>query len=115
MKKLLSFLLTICLLAGAGVSGNASAQEPEISSQEMTMYVADVETTIPISIYHIGDSDVPYVSLDEWAEIMTDIKGSDDSDDSDASDTSDDSDASDATVDAAPAAETDAGEDYVLS
>ena len=101
MKKLLTLLLTVCLLAGTWASGNASAQEPEISSQEMTLYVADVEITIPICIYHIGDSDVPYVSLEDWAEIMTDIKGSDDSDEAD---------------DAAPATETDGEEEsYALS
>lgn len=110
MRKLLTLLLTVCLLAGTWASGNASAQEPEISSQEMTMYVADVETTIPISIYHIGDSDVPYVSLEDWAEIMTDIKGPDDSDDSDASDAKDD-----AKDDAAAATETAGEEDYALT
>lgn len=102
MKKLLTLLLTACLLAGIGVSGNASAQEPEISSQEMTLYAGDVETTIPIQIYHIGDSDVPYVSLDDWAEIMTNLKSSDDSDDPDDSDASDASDASDDSDDSAP-------------
>ena len=35
----------------------------------MTFYLCDVNNTRVQSVYFIGDSDVPYISLEDWGEL----------------------------------------------
>ena len=54
---------------GTGLS-DADAKQ-EITSKDMTFYLCGVEDTRTQPVYFVGDSDVPYLSLEDWAELMT--------------------------------------------
>ncbi len=47
----------------------ASKQQVEITQKDMTWYLCDKDDTRTQPVYFVGDSDVPYVSLEDWAEI----------------------------------------------
>ncbi len=42
-----------------------------ITSKEMKFYLCKVEDTRSLPVYFIGESDVPYVSLEDWGEVYT--------------------------------------------
>ncbi len=59
------------------------ALAPTITSKDMTFYVCKIDDTRTLPVYFIEDSDVPYVSLEDWGELYSYIlktyvdKGSD--------------------------------------
>ena len=59
-----------------GVSNGVTVDDetPAITEKEMTLYMLNLEDERTHKFYFLGDSDVPYVSLSDWAELMTDIK-----------------------------------------
>ena len=93
-KKMISIILTMAMILslsacnvylpgagatlpaaeGADAASDATSkavpkQSADITSKDMTWYVCDKEDTRTLPVYFIGDSDVPYVSLEEWAEL----------------------------------------------
>jgi hypothetical protein len=42
---------------------------PAVTSKDMTFYLCRIDDTRTMPVYFIGDSDVPYISLEEWAEL----------------------------------------------
>jgi hypothetical protein len=51
-------------------SGYATDQQPgNIMSKDMTWYLCKEEDTRTQPVYFVGDSDVPYISLEDWAEL----------------------------------------------
>ena len=54
---------------GTGLS-DADAKQ-EITSKDMTFYLYGVDDTRMQPVYFVGDSDVPYLSLEDWGELMT--------------------------------------------
>lgn len=44
---------------------------PDIKYNEVPFYFLDTEKTGDLNVFFIGDSDVPYVSLADWTEILT--------------------------------------------
>ena len=85
MKKMLSLFLALCLLTGLMGSAvpYASAEGPAVSTREMDFYVGDPDTVMQIPVSFIGDSDVPCMAMEDWAELMTAIFGDDADDEED--------------------------------
>ncbi len=72
MKKILSIVLTLAMLLS--LSAAAFAEEtkaPVISAKDMSFYLNDLDDVKTYPVYFMGDSDVPYFSLADWAELMT--------------------------------------------
>ena len=72
MKKILSIVLTLAMLLS--LSAAAFAEEtkaPAISAKDMSFYLNDLDDVKTYPVYFMGDSDVPYFSLADWAELMT--------------------------------------------
>ncbi len=88
MTLIISCMLSLCAcniyLPGAGAAPPAAegevitrevadeADDPQpmqISAKDMTWYLCDMEDTRIQHVYFVGDSDVPYVSLEDWAEL----------------------------------------------
>ena len=42
---------------------------PAVTSKDMTFYLCSIDDTRTMPVYFIGDSDVPYISLEAWAEL----------------------------------------------
>ena len=72
MKKFLSILLALTMLLPLDVSAFA-ADASAVTTKDMTFYFLDTEHAKTLPVSFIGDSDVPYVSLEEWGDIMTHI------------------------------------------
>ena len=73
MKKTLSLLLAILMLASFGVGARAEETENKdilLTEKEMNFYFDDPEKVETHTIYFPEDSDVPYLSLRDWADIM---------------------------------------------
>lgn len=72
-KKVVSVILvggmifTTACSANSGAGGNAGGGK--VTSKDMTWYMCDKDDTRTQPVYFVGDSDVPYVSLEDWAEI----------------------------------------------
>ena len=49
----------------------AAAFSPDIKSKDMTFYLCKASDTRTLPVYFMGDSDVPYLSLADWAELYT--------------------------------------------
>ena len=58
-----------------GIGNSADTVNPTITEKELPVYFLDPEIKDTMSVYFIGDSDVPYVSLEDWAELYTDMIG----------------------------------------
>ena len=74
MKKALSILLATLILTSFGICVFAEETETEdffLSEKEMDFYMDDPEKVETHTIYFPEDSDVPYISLRDWADIMT--------------------------------------------
>ena len=74
MKKVLSLLLAILMLASLGMCAVAEETENEdilLTEREMDFYMGDPEEVETHTVFFPEDSDVPYVSLRDWADIMT--------------------------------------------
>lgn len=89
MRKTISIILALAItislsacdvyLQGAGTApaieekaasdDNAHAEPVVITSKDMTWYMCDMEDTRTQPVYFVGDSDVPYVSLEDLAEL----------------------------------------------
>ncbi len=87
MKKMISvtvaLAMTISLFAGnvfvmganastssaKGSGDSTSEKSAKITAEDMTWYMCDMKDTRKQTVYFVGDSDVPYVSLEDWAEI----------------------------------------------
>ena len=78
MKKLVSLLLALCMLLSLGAAAladdamQAEEEYPVIAEQEMDFYLIDEDDVRTCSVFFIDGSDVPYVSLDDWAGLMVD-------------------------------------------
>ncbi len=70
MKNILSFLLTLAIILTIGISALAD-ETPAVTSREMTFYICDLNDTRMLPVYFMGESDVPYLSMEEWADLMT--------------------------------------------
>ena len=72
MKKLLSILLALTMLLSLCVPAFAEeTKAPVISAKDMSFYLNDLDDVKTYPVYFMGDSDVPYFSLADWAELMT--------------------------------------------
>ena len=99
MKKLISILVTLALLMTLCVPALAETdtteiteedieallnelgslfeeagsekEVPAITSKDMTFYLCKIEDTRTLPVYFIGDSDVPYLSLEDWGEMYS--------------------------------------------
>ena len=69
MKKILSILLALAMLLSLSSAAFAS-EAPAIRSENMSFYIYDLEDVKTYPIYFMGDSDVPYFSLADWAALM---------------------------------------------
>lgn len=86
MRKILSMVLipalvislTGCSERGLNININDSRSEssvskdstpPEISERDITFYLCKEDDTRTMPLYFMGDSDVPYISLKDWAEL----------------------------------------------
>ena len=87
MKKMISVTMAlamtisllacnVCLLGAGNTTSDAKGsdesagkQSAEINAKEMTWYMCDMKDTCKHAVYFAGDSDVPYVSLEDWAEL----------------------------------------------
>ena len=89
MKKMISLILVLSMMIslsacndyfqGAGTApvieekavsdDNADTEPTVISSKDMTWYLCDMEDTLSQPVYFVGDSDVPYVSLEDLADL----------------------------------------------
>ena len=70
MKKYLSFLLALVLILALGIPAFADGV-PTITSREMLFYLCDINDTRIMPVYFMDESDVPYLTLEDWAELMT--------------------------------------------
>ncbi len=81
MIRPVSILLAVAILTGLTAcnvpvkvstveSNEADTETPEITSKEMTYYLCTAEDTRKMPVYFCGDSDVPYISLEDWAELF---------------------------------------------
>ena len=71
---MLSLLLAVLMLTSLGVYAMAEETKNEdflLTEKEMDFYLDDPENVETHTIYFPEDSDVPYVSLRDWADIMT--------------------------------------------
>ena len=73
MKKthMALFLVLTMLLTLCAAGQTASADGPQISEKELTFYLGDPEMSQTGPVYFAGDSDVPYLALSDWADLMT--------------------------------------------
>lgn len=74
MKKILSLLLTVLMITSFGTCALAEESENEdilLAEKEMNFYMDDPEKVETHTVYFPEDSDVPYFSLRDWADIMT--------------------------------------------
>ena len=69
MKKLISILVTLALLLALCVP--ALGEAPAITKKDMTFYLCKIEDTRTLPVYFMGDSDVPYLSLEDWGEMYS--------------------------------------------
>ncbi len=73
MKQLISMILTLILAAAAFPAPAEGAASPAMTMKELPFYLNDEKDTRTIHVYFPADSDVPYLSLADWAEVMTDL------------------------------------------
>ena len=81
MMKKLRLAFTVLALAfglcacntdnGSVVSFNVI--KPSVSKKDMPVYICDTEYMSTMPVYFIGDSDVPYISLEDWAELYPEL------------------------------------------
>ena len=71
MKKAFGILLTLALILSMCIP--ACAEETLITSKEMPIYLCKAENKSTLPVYFMGDSDVPYLSLEDWAGLYTDL------------------------------------------
>ena len=70
MKRILSVLLAILMLAGVAPAAVAEAAH-EITMKDTPMYIGDVENLVNIPLYFMdGVEDLPWVALDDWRDVM---------------------------------------------
>ncbi len=62
MALILAMLLLVC---------TAFAEGTKITSKDMDFYFISDEYSMPVPVYFIGESDVPYVSLQDYGELYT--------------------------------------------
>ena len=62
MKKAFGILLTLALILSMCIP--ACAEETLITSKEMPIYLCKAENKSTLPVYFMGDSDVPYISLE---------------------------------------------------
>ena len=70
MKRILSVLLAILMLAGVAPAAVAEDAH-EITMKDTPMYIGDVENLVNIPLYFMdGVEDLPWVALDDWRDVM---------------------------------------------
>ena len=67
MKKLIIALLLCLLLTPALAEGGA---EHTIDAKTLDFYVFDTDTVVPRTVYFIDGSDVPYLALSDWPDLL---------------------------------------------
>ena len=86
--KLIALFSVVILLAGfngctasvvnsepVDTDNSTDSIKPVITEKELPCYILDPETQESLPVFFIGDSDVPYVSLEDWAELYTYMLG----------------------------------------
>ena len=85
MRRFIATALSVTLALGLGACGTtgadadaassgggaATAAASDVTSKEKTVYLVKPDDTRTSTFYYVGDSDVPYVSLSDWGELMT--------------------------------------------
>ena len=71
MKKWIAVMLCLCL--AAGMIPAMAEETPVIKYMTVPFVFFEPETGAEGSVYFIGDSDVPYVSLKDWGEILSEV------------------------------------------
>ena len=61
--------LTPAVVLGATLP-ELAAETPAITEKDMSFYINSVDNVRTYPVYFLGDSDVPYFSLADWAELM---------------------------------------------
>ncbi|MBQ3701411.1 MAG: hypothetical protein II885_01495 [Oscillospiraceae bacterium] len=70
-KTILSLALVLAMLLSLGCTGlSAYADSSALTQKEMTFYICNVEDAQTWPVYFPADSDVPYISLRDWAVLM---------------------------------------------
>ena len=78
MRKLICRALLVCLVLMPAASAlGETAQAHRIDAKTLDFYYDDLDTVAPGTIYFIDGSDVPYLALSDWQDIMANILGSD--------------------------------------
>ena len=62
-------LTQLVSLLGGAIVEDISGENPAVTAKDMTWYLCDLNDTRTQPVYFIGDSDVPYISLEELAEL----------------------------------------------
>ena len=75
MSKMLCllFVLALILALPAIAEETQRAEAPAITGRAMDFYMGDLERAESHNVYFAGDSDVPYLSLSEWADLLNGI------------------------------------------
>ena len=68
MKKFLGILLALTMLLSLGATSLAD-DASAIAAKDMTWYLCSADEVRTQPVYFVGDSDVPYISLEDWAEL----------------------------------------------
>ena len=71
MKKWIAVMLCLCL--AAGMIPAMAEETPVIKYMTVPFVFFDPENAANGNIYFIGDSDVPYVSLEDWGQILSEL------------------------------------------
>ena len=69
VKRLISILGAVIIVSGL----YGCSAKPAITRKEIPFYICDPENEIDMTVCFTGDSDVPYVSLEDWADLYTNM------------------------------------------
>ena len=71
MKKLLSWLVLVCVLFTLPLPALAEAADARaIESKALDFYFCDPDTAAPFDVWFIDGSDVPYMALSDWPTLL---------------------------------------------
>ena len=75
MKKLICALTLLCLLLTPALAEGGAAGGHTLDEKTMDFYLCDAETVMPGSVCFVDGSDVPYLALSRWPEIIAHLAG----------------------------------------
>ena len=71
LKKIFFRMITVFIISLFVSVPTFAAKSPKISSKEMPVYLFEMQNKVNAPVYFIGDSDVPYFSLEDCGELYT--------------------------------------------